>query len=440
MYSARDIRNLESQLKKRTLGGYDADSVKAQLTALAQQWEQMEEARRGAEDKVRELEDKLRHYEKVELALQEALETARDTARRTEESADRKARLIVEEAELRAQRIIQEAEQERYGLRQDLSHLTNKQTEVAARLRSFLMSELEMLAQFQGEDPVGFIKLVAPDRTAGERTLPAHAPELAEASSDAFDESVEEEDADLGLHEPEDVAPTEDVTIEDESDTNELPFESPDGVAPQPEDTFSSRDEEDDPQSTMDAAPAEPESPEEPVVTDARGPEEMEGRSYEAPNVDPMSVGEDIPDAELTDAERAGLGVRTEGAATADLTFDSSPKPVVPKSPWPDVDESRPRHTVWPPVPRAHPDGPTTDAEPDTESSSEEPVSHTPPSAAPSWTSPGAFSSDPDPAPPGPPETEGGWSLRSLVTGDDTTEADKDKHREAVRRIMEDMD
>ena len=172
MLSPRDIRNLKNSLtKKRIGGGYDVVEVDQQLAMLAEKWEAVTDDRRQAEEKVSELEDKLKHYEKVELALQEALETARDTARRTEEAADRKARLIVEEAELRAQRIVQEAEQERYGLRQDLSSLTNRQNEVAARLRGFLMSELEILAQFQGDDPVGFIKLVSSQQSPEARTL-----------------------------------------------------------------------------------------------------------------------------------------------------------------------------------------------------------------------------------------------------------------------------
>ena len=63
-----------------------------------------------AEARTREIEAKLVHYERVELALQEALESARETARSTAASAEEKARLIIQEAELRAETILRDAE------------------------------------------------------------------------------------------------------------------------------------------------------------------------------------------------------------------------------------------------------------------------------------------------------------------------------------------
>ncbi|WP_412060289.1 DivIVA domain-containing protein [Rubrivirga sp. IMCC45206] len=139
--------------------GYDPTEVDLFLKQAADGLEAALDEARRAEDRVRELEGKLTHYERVELALQEALESARETARRSEASAEEKARLLVADAELRAEKILHDAERERHGLRQDIVRLNSRQSEVAARLRGFLLSELEVLAQFQGDDPVGFLKL-----------------------------------------------------------------------------------------------------------------------------------------------------------------------------------------------------------------------------------------------------------------------------------------
>lgn len=141
--------------------GYDPTEVDLFLKQVADRLEEVQEEARRAEERARETEAKLVHYEKVELALQEALESARETAKRAEASAEEKARLTIQEAELRAEAILRDAEHERHGLRQDLVRLSSRQAEVAARLRGFLLSELEVLAQFQGDDPVGFIKLQA---------------------------------------------------------------------------------------------------------------------------------------------------------------------------------------------------------------------------------------------------------------------------------------
>ncbi|MEM1056904.1 MAG: DivIVA domain-containing protein [Bacteroidota bacterium] len=403
MLQSRDIRNLRNQLKKRSLGGgYDIAEVDQNLSDLAQRWDDLSEELRMSHEKIAELEDKLKHYEKVELALQEALETARDTARRTEEAADRKAGLIVEEAELRAQRIIQEAEQERFGLRQDLSHLTNRQNEVAAKLRSFLMSELEMLAQFQGDDPVGFIKLVAPERSAEERTLPEPAAAIPSAVITEPESPTTENAADVS------------VAQDDEPDQD--PAEAA-GEKPVAMEELTAMEEPE---------PGE-ETPEAPQDLEAR---ETTGVEVEADAITPESATE------------------AEDAATIEANTTPEERPYIPRSPWPDVESPRIPASVWAPVPKANepspsPEGATPESDaPLGESPNEStaaPADSTP-AAAPSWSSPGSFPTDANPEPPPSPGSEGGWSLRSLVTGDDDSQEAKDKHHEAVRRIMEDMD
>jgi cell division initiation protein len=162
-----DIRKHEFPRRFR---GYDPEEVRPFLEMVSQQWDELNEELRHAKDRIREAEIKLEHYEKVEEALQEALQSARLNARRTEANAEERARLVVEEAELRSEQIMRDAEQERFRLRQDVSKLSHRHAEVTARLRHFLMSELEILAQHEEERPIGFMKLI-PSREA--EALPA---------------------------------------------------------------------------------------------------------------------------------------------------------------------------------------------------------------------------------------------------------------------------
>jgi cell division initiation protein len=164
-----DIRKHEFPRRFR---GYDPEEVRPFLEMLSQQWDELKEELRHAKDRVREAEIKLEHYERVEEALQEALQSARLNAQRTEAHAEERARLVIEEAELRSEQIIRDAEQERFRLRQDVSKLSHRHAEVTARLRHFLMSELEVLAQHEDERPIGFMKLI-PSREA--EALPASA-------------------------------------------------------------------------------------------------------------------------------------------------------------------------------------------------------------------------------------------------------------------------
>jgi cell division initiation protein len=144
----------------RKLRGYDPDEVRPFLEMVSQQWEEMQEEVRHANDRVREMENKIRHYEKVEVALQEALEAAKSSAHRTQTHAEERARLLLQEAELKVEQMMREAEQDHFRLRHDVSKLTHRHAEVTARLRHFLMSELEILAQHEEERPIGFMKLI----------------------------------------------------------------------------------------------------------------------------------------------------------------------------------------------------------------------------------------------------------------------------------------
>ncbi len=201
-----DVRRKEFD---KAFRGYDPTEVDLFLKQVADRLDEVMEEARRADERTREVEAKLVHYEKVELALQEALESARETARRSEASAEEKARLIVQEAELRAEKILHDAERERHGLRQDLVRLNSRQAEVAARLRGFLLSELEVLAQFQGDDPVGFLKLQpagSPPATAlppSPRRLEAPIEPPEDVSDEAFEAAESPSPASLADAEPE---------------------------------------------------------------------------------------------------------------------------------------------------------------------------------------------------------------------------------------------
>jgi cell division initiation protein len=357
-------------LRKQTFGkafrGFDPDEVRSFLDLVARQWEEVTEEVRLADERVAAMEHKLKHYERVEVALQEALETARESARRAEASAGQRAKLIVEEAELKALRVVSDAETERQQLRQDAVKLTHRQNEIAARLRSFLMSELEILAQFQGDDPVGFIKLfpagaagaLPPARNADE------APAAAVASS---------EEAPAGHIE----MPPEDAHVAQVHPV-ELSEEEPPETAPTLEDEHE-----------LAAAWVEDELA--PDVVE----EEPPARAATFAEVESAPQPEHTPFEAPTAAEPTGRGASAEAPAEP-----------------PAFGEDRPLHQILADRMR----GDSTPAEPSV------------------WQ---RFRGNSDES------SSGGWSLRSLVTGEAEPEAPAAvpaDEREKVRKMLEDMD
>jgi cell division initiation protein len=179
---------IRKQEFKRGFRGFDADEVEAFLNMLSSQWQDILDENRRMDDRIRDLESKLSHYERVEEALQEALHTARDNSRTTIENAEQKGRLIIEQAEVEAIELKRKAEQERRQLRRESAQLKERRGEIATRLRAFLMSELELLARFEGDDPVGFIKLIPQSMPAKELEAPSGPSTADSDSSDAASE------------------------------------------------------------------------------------------------------------------------------------------------------------------------------------------------------------------------------------------------------------
>ncbi|MDA0377894.1 MAG: DivIVA domain-containing protein [Bacteroidetes bacterium] len=157
--SALDIRKQEFA---RTFRGYDPEEVESFLQVVATGWQELVDDLRRAQDKINEQQLKLEHYMKVEEALEEALQTARSSARQTIESAERKAADMLQEAENRIVSLQREADTNRLEVKRETARYAVRQQEIVAKLRSFLVSEMEMLRHYETD--------------TGERTLAAGGP------------------------------------------------------------------------------------------------------------------------------------------------------------------------------------------------------------------------------------------------------------------------
>lgn len=175
--SSLDIRKQEFSVRFR---GYDQDEVDAFLSLLSEQWQELVDEHRRASDRIREQELKLEHYQKVEEALEEALKTARTTSRETIEQAERRAEALLEEAEARATKITAEAEDDRRRIRRETAGFRTRQQEIVAKMRAFLVSELEILGHFDSDagDASAPLRLMhGPEHTPEDRDLDLATPE-----------------------------------------------------------------------------------------------------------------------------------------------------------------------------------------------------------------------------------------------------------------------
>ena len=142
----------------KTLRGYDPAEVDAFLSMIANEWEHNVAKLKDAERDLREMKDKLAHYQRIEATLHETLQTARDNATQRLENARRDAANKIEKAELEAEGILKEARQHRQAIKQSISNLLERREEIIRGISSYLEMAEKSLSGFE-QDENGIFKL-----------------------------------------------------------------------------------------------------------------------------------------------------------------------------------------------------------------------------------------------------------------------------------------
>jgi len=196
--TALDIRKQEFA---RTFRGYDPEEVDSFLHVISMGWQEMVDELRRCEEKISEQQMRLNHFTKVEEALGDALQTARTSARETVENAERKAAAILEGVEDKVIRLQKEADEHRLDMKRETARYAVRQQEIVAKLRSFLVSEMEMLHHFES----GMTSL--PSASAGKEIEMYRDEERAEVARSA--------DAAEASHVPVEEVPVDDAPVDD---------------------------------------------------------------------------------------------------------------------------------------------------------------------------------------------------------------------------------
>jgi len=147
---------IKQQEFEKSLRGYDKAEVQAFLNLMSNEWEHLVARNRELEEKIDELEEKLKHYERVEEALHETLQTAKESAEQKLSGARKDARNKIEKAEMEAESIIREATQQRQQVRQSIIRLLDRRKEIIGGIRSYLELAQESLEQFSEDEAALF--------------------------------------------------------------------------------------------------------------------------------------------------------------------------------------------------------------------------------------------------------------------------------------------
>lgn len=184
---------IKQQEFEKSLRGYDKDEVKAFLNLVSNEWEHLVAKNRELEKRIDDLEEKLKHYERVEEALHETLQTAKESAEQKLTGAKKDARNKIEKAEMEAESIIREATQQRQQVRQSIIRLLDRRKEIIGGIRSYLQMAQESVEQFS-KDEAALFDLPADDDQFSEK-LNKQAQRRSKALFDENDDELDDETA-----------------------------------------------------------------------------------------------------------------------------------------------------------------------------------------------------------------------------------------------------
>lgn len=143
---------IKQQTFEKGIRGYDTADVQAFLSLLSNEFEQLQNKNKELEQQIDKLTDRVKHYEKVEDALHETLQTAKESMEQKVSSARQEAKNTLEKAEMEADAIIKEANHNRQQIRQSILRLLDRREEIINGITSYLENAKNSVEQFSKDE------------------------------------------------------------------------------------------------------------------------------------------------------------------------------------------------------------------------------------------------------------------------------------------------
>ncbi len=143
---------IKQQTFEKGLRGYDTTDVQAFLTLVSNEFEHLLNKNKELEQQIDKLTERVKHYERVEDALHETLQTAKESVEQKMAGAKQEAKSTLEKAELEANAIIKEANHNRQQIRQSILRLLDRRQEIINGIGSYLDNAKNSVQQFSKDE------------------------------------------------------------------------------------------------------------------------------------------------------------------------------------------------------------------------------------------------------------------------------------------------
>lgn len=137
-----DIHNKEFT---RSFRGYDEDEVNNYLDQIIKDYELTIREKNDLQNKVNEMEERLKHFSEIEETLNKSIVIAQETAEGVKDSARKESKLIIKEAEKNADRIVDEALSKSRHISMETEDLHRQAKVFRTRLKMLIEAQLDMI-------------------------------------------------------------------------------------------------------------------------------------------------------------------------------------------------------------------------------------------------------------------------------------------------------
>lgn len=141
-----DINNKDF---KKNFRGYDCDEVDEFLDKVAEDYETIYKENSLLKDKLELLEEKLKHYSKIEVTIQNTLLLAQNAADQARETAKNESDLIIKQANDSSKKIIDKAHNEVIKINEDYEKVKQEFMRFRAKFKNFMSSQLDTFNELE---------------------------------------------------------------------------------------------------------------------------------------------------------------------------------------------------------------------------------------------------------------------------------------------------
>lgn len=162
---------VQSQTFKKTMRGYDPDSVDLYLRSLAEELERLNLENGTLREAVGEKERALASHREREETLRQTLVSAQKMAEEIKSQSQNESELIVKEARLRAERLLADAQDQLAAIEEEIQRCRLERDRFENRLKSTVEEHLSLIEMRRAEraetDNLRFIKRRSGSEAAG---------------------------------------------------------------------------------------------------------------------------------------------------------------------------------------------------------------------------------------------------------------------------------